>query len=83
MQPLRVRSSARWRGCHHIRASDLFLLNAAPDSLDGRYFGPLPASGLIGTAHPLLTRDAPDRPLRWHGLFAPKGAATTGPEMTP
>lgn len=73
----------RWRGCHHIRASDLFLLNAAPDSLDGRYFGPLPASGLIGTAHPLLTRDAPNRPLRWHGFFAPKGAATTGREITP
>lgn len=59
-----------WRGCHHIRAGDLFLLNAAPDSLDGRYFGPLPASGLIGTAHPLITRTAPGQPLRWRRLGA-------------
>lgn len=54
-----------WRGCHVLRASELFLLNAAPDSLDGRYFGPVPASGLIGRAVPILTRDTPQAPLRW------------------
>jgi conjugative transfer signal peptidase TraF len=72
----------QWRGCHQIRAGDLFLLNAAPDSLDGRYFGPLPASGLMGTAQPLLTRVAPGRPLRWHGLAASGDAATAPPEIT-
>lgn len=54
-----------WIGCRLVARDELFLLNAAPDSLDGRYFGPLPATGLIGTAHPLLTRDAPGAPLRW------------------
>lgn len=73
----------QWRGCHHIRAGDLFLLNAAPDSLDGRYFGPLPASGLIGTAHPLFTRAAPDRPLRWHGLSMSEDAGDAQREIIP
>src|SRR3546814_13641756 len=54
-----------WQGCHRVRTDELFLLNPAPDSLDGRYFGALPAAGLIGTAHPILTRDALDQPLRW------------------
>lgn len=56
-----------WLGCRVVGPRELFLLNAAPDSLDGRYFGPLPAAGVIGTAHPLLTRDAPGAPLRWRG----------------
>ena len=56
-----------WRGCRDLHADELFLLNAAPDSLDGRYFGPIPASGLIGRASPILTRDTPDAPLRWRG----------------
>lgn len=72
----------QWRGCHQIRAGDLFLLNAAPDSLDGRYFGPLPASGLMGIAQPLLTRGALGQPLRWHGFAAPAYAAAAQPEIT-
>ncbi|MCW2387137.1 conjugative transfer signal peptidase TraF [Sphingobium sp. B11D3B] len=62
-----------WRGCRGLRADQLFLLNDAPDSLDGRYFGPVPASGLIGRATPILTRDAPDAPLRWR-LARPREA---------
>jgi conjugative transfer signal peptidase TraF len=54
-----------WTGCRTVARNELFLLNAAPDSLDGRYFGPVPAAGLIGTAHPLLVRAAPGAPLRW------------------
>lgn len=54
-----------WTGCRTVGRGELFLLNAAPDSLDGRYFGPLPAAGLIGTAHPLLTRSDASAPLRW------------------
>ncbi|MGI9374924.1 MAG: S26 family signal peptidase [Tsuneonella suprasediminis] len=43
-----------WQGCHTLQAGELLLLNpAVPDSLDGRYFGPLPASVVIGRALPL------------------------------
>jgi conjugative transfer signal peptidase TraF len=55
-----------WQGCRTIGADELMLMNpAVPDSVDGRYFGPLPASAVIGRAVPILTRDAPDAPLRW------------------
>lgn len=58
-----------WRGCRTIKAGELLLLNpAVRDSMDGRYLGPLPASGLLGRAIPLLTRDVPGAPLRWRGL---------------
>lgn len=56
-----------WSGCRTVGADEIFLLNAAPTSLDGRYFGPISAAGLIGTAHPLLTRGRADASLRWHG----------------
>lgn len=54
-----------WLGCRIVRPREIFLINAAPDSLDGRYFGPLPTTGLLGPAHPILTRDASGAPLRW------------------
>ena len=54
-----------WTGCRTVGRGELFLLNAAPDSLDSRYFGPLPVAGLIGIAHPLLTRSDASAPLRW------------------
>ncbi|MEW6628984.1 MAG: S26 family signal peptidase [Pseudomonadota bacterium] len=66
-----------WRGCRVLRADQLFLLNPAPDSLDGRYFGPVPASGLIGRATPILTRDTPDAPLRWRSTPARKAQTIT------
>lgn len=62
------RSLPVWDGCRRLGAHQLFLLNAAPDSMDGRYFGPIPDTGLLGSATPILTRDAPNMPLRWHGL---------------
>mgnify|MGYP000091274299 CR=1 FL=1 len=65
-----------WRGCRVIEADELFLLNAAPDSLDGRYFGPIPVSGLIGTASPVVTRGQPGAPLRWR-LRCPRTAPFT------
>ncbi|ABF54200.1 S26 family signal peptidase [Sphingopyxis alaskensis] len=55
-----------WRGCRIVGAQELFLINAARGSLDGRYFGPISASGLIGTAHPVLTRTDAEASLRWH-----------------
>lgn len=43
-----------WQGCRVIAAGELFLMNwQSADSLDGRYFGPLPASAVIGRAHPV------------------------------
>lgn len=47
-----------WSGCITLVADQVFLLNAAvKDSLDGRYFGPLPQSTIIGRASPIFTRD--------------------------
>jgi conjugative transfer signal peptidase TraF len=41
-------------GCRRLVAGEVFLLNAnAPDSLDGRYFGPLPRQVIVGRAVPL------------------------------
>ena len=55
-----------WQGCRTLAAGEMLLLNpAVPASLDGRYFGPLPASTVLGRATPILTRDAPGAPLRW------------------
>lgn len=52
----RGRALPVWSGCQTIAAGELFLMNiAAPDSLDGRYFGPLPASSVLGRATPLWT----------------------------
>jgi conjugative transfer signal peptidase TraF len=44
-----------WEGCRVIDAGDVFLMNRAPASLDGRYFGPLPATTIVGRADPLWT----------------------------
>lgn len=45
-----------WSGCRTLRDEEVFLLNwDEPDSLDGRYFGPLPVSSLTGRAVPLWT----------------------------
>lgn len=40
-----------WDGCRTVADDEVFLLNTAhPDSLDGRYFGALPAASIIGRA---------------------------------
>ena len=69
-----------WHGCQRISADELFLLNRAADSLDGRYFGPVSASGVVGVAHPVLTRSAPGKPLRWHRVFHPRLFTPTAKE---
>lgn len=45
-----------WTGCRTLRTGELFLLNNVPDSFDGRYFGPVPASTVIGKLVPLWLR---------------------------
>jgi len=45
-----------WEGCHVIADGEVFLMNwRSADSFDGRYFGALPTSAIIGTAEPLWT----------------------------
>lgn len=60
-----------WTGCRIVGRDELFLVNASRDSLDGRYFGPLSAAGLIGTAHPVFTRSTAEAPLRWRPAPTP------------
>jgi conjugative transfer signal peptidase TraF len=52
----RGRGLPRWQGCRAIPSGEVFLMNRQPeDSLDGRYFGPLPVSAIAGRADPLWT----------------------------
>lgn len=52
----RGRPLPKWHGCHVVGAGELFLMNwQSADSLDGRYFGFLPASAVLGRALPVLT----------------------------
>ncbi|MET3645424.1 S26 family signal peptidase [Phyllobacterium ifriqiyense] len=51
-----------WQGCRVIAEGQIFLMNGqVRDSLDGRYFGTLPASAVIGRAVPLYTDDGDGR----------------------
>ncbi|MGV3730575.1 MAG: S26 family signal peptidase [Sphingopyxis sp.] len=79
----RGRELPRWTGCRTLRTGEIYLLNAAPDSLDGRYFGPLPAAGVIGRARPIVTRAAPGAPLRWRLGQASCSLRTTEKEHAP
>ena len=48
-----------WFGCRKLRTGELFVMNpAAPDSFDGRYFGPLMIDDVIGRAKPVWTDEA-------------------------
>jgi len=50
----RGRSLPVWQGCRVIAPDQVFLMNRqSEDSLDGRYFGPLPATTIVGEAAPL------------------------------
>ena len=53
----RGRSLPVWSGCIHLAADQVFLLNAAPGSLDGRYLGPIHRSLIVGRVTRLLTRE--------------------------
>ena len=55
-QDSRGRALPVWQGCHLIARDEVFLMNTnEPASLDGRYFGPIPFTALIGRAFPLWT----------------------------
>lgn len=55
-----------WQGCRVVAPSELFVMNwQVRDSLDGRYFGPLPAATVIGRATPLYTDEDGDGRFVW------------------
>jgi len=65
-----------WNGCRTIAQGEVFLLNRdVRDSLDGRYFGPLPVSSIIGSAVPIWTERTEGR--------AVHGARTDAPAVSP
>lgn len=76
----RGRALPVWQGCRQLGANEVFLLNPEiRDSLDGRYFGPLPLSAVIGVAVPLWIEqpdDAPKAPTL--GSESPLPSPTTG-----
>ena len=43
----------RWRGCGRLDDGAVLLLTPAPDSFDGRYFGPVGRAAILGKATPL------------------------------
>ena len=47
-----------WQGCHRLGVGEVFLMNPdAPESFDGRYFGPLPRTAITARLTPLWTVD--------------------------
>ncbi|MDA5193692.1 S26 family signal peptidase [Govanella unica] len=46
----RGREMPVWTGCHRLGAQEVFLLNAHPQSFDGRYFGAIAQDRVVGKA---------------------------------
>ena len=47
-----------WQGCQRVPTGSIFLMNqGSAHSFDGRYFGLLPASTIVGRAVPLWTHE--------------------------
>jgi type IV secretory pathway protease TraF len=47
-----------WEGCRLVADHEVFLMNwRSQNSFDGRYFGPLPASTIVGRADPLWMKE--------------------------
>lgn len=62
----RGRDLPRWQGCRVIVEGEVFLMNwEAPDSLDGRYFGPLPVITITARLTPLWTDEEGDGRFEW------------------
>ena len=61
-----------WAGCRTLGAHEFFALNPArADSLDGRYFGLLPRSSILGKAVPIWTQTSRSPVIRHHPLELP------------
>lgn len=73
-----------WQGCRRIFEGEFFLMNAAvSDSFDGRYFGPTPASAIIGKALPLWTDASGEGRLHPSSANNPATSITTMKETVP
>lgn len=60
------RKMPSWKGCRRIADGELFVMNFdVLDSVDGRYFGPLPRRFVIGRALPVWTDEAGDGRFQW------------------
>lgn len=45
-----------WEGCRLLAGGEIFVMNwQSPNSLDGRYFGPIAITSVVGRATPLWT----------------------------
>jgi conjugative transfer signal peptidase TraF len=48
-----------WQGCRPILATEIFLMNTGvPNSLDGRFFGPISQRSILGHAIPIWVSDS-------------------------
>ncbi|KIZ48122.1 MULTISPECIES: S26 family signal peptidase [Rhodopseudomonas] len=55
-----------WQGCQTLGPDEIFLMNwDVQDSLDGRYFGPIPKDSVVGRALPLWTDEGGDGRYQW------------------
>lgn len=60
------RDLPHWQGCRMLADGEVFLMNwDAPDSLDGRYFGPLPLSSITARVTPVWTDENGDGRFEW------------------
>lgn len=67
-----------WQGCRTIAAGEVFVMNRrAPDSFDGRYFGPIARASLIGRASPVWTDEAGDGEHVWFARPAISASPTS------
>lgn len=77
----RGRALPVWQGCQVIPEGLIFLMNpAAPDSLDGRYFGPLPASAVTARLIPLWTDAGHGAGFTWRADWPP---TSISPQLHP
>jgi type IV secretory pathway protease TraF len=54
----RGRALPAWPGCRVVCNDELFVMNPdVPDSLDGRYFGMIPTSSVVGQAIPVWIKE--------------------------
>ena len=64
------RDLPQWQGCRVIAAGEVFLMNwDVPDSLDGRYFGPLPTTSITARVTPIWTDETGDRHFVWRAAM--------------